>query len=252
LFGEVTARQLENEAGVTQLLQHLARSTSIQELAKKLSRSRFVVSRWLTGQTQIRLPDLLRFVDVTSHRLLDFCSVYVEPERLPSMARDWRRLQAARRAAYEAPWSHGVLRALELNDYAAAEGSTEHWLAQRLGISLDDATHALALLHASGQVRRRGGRYHVRDAGLVDTSVDRQRRQALRSFWTQVALQRLQQGTKGTHAFNLFTIAERDIAQVQAWHGELFEKIRGLVSNSAPERVVLYAAQIVALDGTAL
>src|SRR5690242_17513107 len=37
LFGEVTARQLETEAGVTQLLQHLARSTSIQELAKKLS-----------------------------------------------------------------------------------------------------------------------------------------------------------------------------------------------------------------------
>jgi hypothetical protein len=51
------------------------------------------------------------------------------------------------------------------------------------------------------------------------------------------------------HAFNLFTVAERDLAKLRALHAEFFERLRALVAGSQPpERVVLYTGQLVALD----
>jgi len=241
---------LESKAGILALLALLAGTTRVQQVAASVGRSRFVVSRWLAGSTQIRLPDLLHFVDVMTHRLLDFCAVFVDPATLETVSPAWHRLQAARAAAYEVPWSHGVLRALELTDYARATGSSEAWLARRLGIPREDVVRALSLLCESGQVRRRGRRYVVGRAELIDTGVERERRQGLRSFWTRVALERLEGGAKGIHAFNVFSIAERDVAEVHALHAEFFEKLRSLVAGSTPaERVLIYSAQILGIDG---
>jgi hypothetical protein len=51
------------------------------------------------------------------------------------------------------------------------------------------------------------------------------------------------------HAFNIFTVAERDLPALRALHLELFNRVRVLAdSASASERVVLYSAQILALD----
>jgi transcriptional regulator with XRE-family HTH domain len=240
---------LETSAGVAAFLQQLAGVESIARLAERIGQSRFVVSRWLSQKTLIRLPDLLAFVAATSRRVLDFCAVFVNPEGLPSVARDFGRLQAARRAAYDVPWSHGVLRALELEDYAKVTGPTEAWLARRLGITRTEVDRALQALKESGQVVLRRGRYAARQVGLIDTGVDRERRQALRSFWTRVALERLEQGAPGIHAFNLFSVAARDVPQIEAWHSELFERIRTLVAESEPaERTLLYSAQILRID----
>lgn len=248
-LGGPFSEDLETKAGIVALLALLAGKTKVQQVAATVGRSRFVVSRWLAGTTQIRLPDLLQFVESLTHRLLDFCAVYVDPSTLETVSPDWRRLQATRAAAYEVPWSHGVLRALELTDYARVTGSSETWLSKRLGIPREEVVRALALLCESGQVRRRGKRYLVKDTELIDTGVDRERRQGLRSFWTRVALERLEGGATGIHAFNLFSIAERDVPGVHALHAEFFEKLRALVARSNPaERVLIYSAQMLRID----
>jgi transcriptional regulator with XRE-family HTH domain len=250
-LGSPFAGDLETKAGVVALLTMLAGTMKVQQLAATVGRSRFIVSRWLAGSTQIRLPDLLHFIEATTRRLLDFCAVYVDPSTIERASRDWRRLQATRTAAYEVPWSHGVLRALELADYARVAGSSEAWLSRRLGIPREEIVRALSLLCQSGQVGRRGGRYVIKHSELIDTGVDRERRQGLRSFWTRVALERLEQGAAGIHAFNLFSIAERDIPELHALHAEFFEKLRSLVARSSPaERVLLYSAQMLRIDGT--
>lgn len=240
---------LESKAGMVALLALLAGKAKVHQVAANVGRSRFVVSRWLAGTTQVRLPDLLHFVESMTHRLLDFCAVYVDPSTLESVSPDWRRLQATRAAAYEVPWSHGVLRALELTDYGRVTGSSEAWLAKRLNIPREEVARALALLCESGQVRRRGKRYLVQGTELIDTGVDRARRQGLRSFWTRVALERLEAGATGIHAFNLFSIAERDLPEAHALHAEFFEKLRSLVAGSTPERVLIYSAQMLRIDG---
>lgn len=248
-LGEEHRLDLESAAGVAELLRICAGRRPVSELARSVSCSRFIVSRWLSGKTEIKLPDFLRFVDVTTLRLLDLVALVTDPAALPSAARAWKRLQVARQAAYEVPWSHAVLRALELGDYKAAATPGEGWIAARLGISLEEERRCLSLLAQSGQIRRRGTHFELRSSATVDTRFDREQRRALRAFWSGVASERLALGDPGVNAYNLFAIAERDLPQVLELHREMFERLRALVAGSEPsERVVLYSAQIVELD----
>ena len=242
---------LETEAGVATLLKTLGNAMSMQELARRTGVSRFVVSRWLSGKTDIRLPDLLRFIEVTTLRLLDFINALVDPELLPSARSAWRKLIGLRKAAYDAPWSHAILRAVELEDYRRAKRLGEGWFAKRLGISVAEERRCIELLLQNGQLERRGRRLCATSEAAVDTGVDRERRLALRTFWSKVAVERLGRGKSGTFAFNLFALSEQDLPRVQALHREFFARMQALVDASAPsERVVLYAAQMLALDAS--
>jgi transcriptional regulator with XRE-family HTH domain len=246
---KVRPLELETLAGTSVLLRTLAGSRRVSELAARLDRSRFIVSRWLSGKTAIRLPDLLRFVEVTTLRLPDFVAVFVDPSLLPSTASHWARLQAARAAAYDVPWSHAVLRTLELDASVKPDAVKSAWIAERLGIPESEVNRSLTLLVQSGQVRRRRGVLRVVKSEVVDTSADLARRNALRNFWSRVAVERLARGVPGVHAFNLFTIAEGDVPKLRELHLDFFNRLRALASESSPsERVVLYAGQIVPLD----
>ena len=83
----------------------------------------------------------------------------VDPQALPSARAAWRLLQGARQAAYEEPWSHAVLRALELDEYQALPAHEPGWIARRLGISEALERRSLDDLLGSGQAQPSGGRY---------------------------------------------------------------------------------------------
>ncbi len=240
---------LETPRGAATLLETLAQPFTVQALAKKLGVSRFVLSRWLSGKSAIRLPELLRFVETTTLRLLDFIALFVDPAHLPSLSVAFRRLTAARATAYDVPWSHAILRALELEDYRKLGRHETGWLGRRIGVAQEEEERCIALLVASGQIRRRRGRYVVAEAAVVDTSVDLVKRRALRAFWSSKAVERLSQGDPGLFGYNLFAIAEADIEKLQALYIEFFAKMRALVDASHPsQRVMLLATQLVALD----
>ena len=103
--------------GPAALLNDLKGKRTLVETASAMSASRSALARWLSGEAEPRLPDFLEAIEVTSLRLLDFIAAFVDPALLPCMRAAWHRLQEARRAAYEMPWSHAVLRVLELETY---------------------------------------------------------------------------------------------------------------------------------------
>jgi transcriptional regulator with XRE-family HTH domain len=100
------------------MLRQLKGQTPVSALATQSGFSRCQVSRWLSGSTQPNLSELFCLVEVSSRRLLDLLALLVNPERLPSVARRWQKLELARKVAYGMPWSHAVLRALEIQHQA--------------------------------------------------------------------------------------------------------------------------------------
>jgi transcriptional regulator with XRE-family HTH domain len=240
---------LESRAGVAQVLRALAGPRSISEVGELVGKSRYVVSRWLSGHTEIRLPDLLRFVDATTLRGLEFLALLVDPSRLGSVAKAWKRLEGARRLAYDAPWSHAVLRALEVAEATPEARVDDAWIGQRLGIPPSEVRVALTELARYGQIRAVRGRLRNVAEQVVETGVDPERRRALAAFWSRVANDRLGAGTQGVQSFNLFTLAEADLPRLRALYSEFFNALRALVSESSPaERILLFSAQLVPLD----
>lgn len=236
-------------AGVARLLRYLAGSTGTGELARRAGRSRFAVARWLKGEAEPRLPELLLLVDAASQRLLDFVSVFVDPAKLPSVAADWGELEAAREAAYSNPWSHAVLRVLELREYQQLPRHLSGWIAARLGISLAEETRCLELLASSRQIRRQGRRWVVDATRAVDTRTDPERSWQLKEWWTQVALERAKNGHYHRSSFAIFSVSQADLDEVVTLHREFYDRLRAVVTRSEPcERVMLLTLHLLALE----
>ncbi|AUX41706.1 uncharacterized protein SOCE26_031280 [Sorangium cellulosum] len=125
------------------------------------------VSRFIAGTSQPRLPDVLALVDATTERLLDFLALFVHPGQLPSVARDFRVLEERRRIATELPWSHAVLRVLELAGYAALPCHDDAWVAARLGLPDDEVRVCREALSRAGLIRWREGSWRTRASPIA-------------------------------------------------------------------------------------
>jgi DNA-binding phage protein len=245
-LGEVA---LDTRAGVVQLLADLRGHVPIAELALRTGKSRFSVSRWLSGDAEPRLPDFLRLVEAMSLRLLDFVHALVDAQHLPSVRQAWEELSRARRAAYEMPWSHAVLRALELDPYRALAAHEPGWIARRLGISLDEEARCLEMLEHTGQIARSDGRFTVAAVQTVDTRQNPEAGRRLKLWWSRVALERLEHDEAGLFSYNLFTVSHADYQRLRELHLAYFRQLRSIVASSAPaERVVLANVQLFGLD----
>jgi transcriptional regulator with XRE-family HTH domain len=237
-------------ATVARLLDDLRGGSSIQDVARRAGCNRYAVSRWLSGKSEPRLPDLLRMIEATSLRLLDFLACFVDPASLPTAARAWRELETARKVAVELPWSHAVLRALELEAYRALPRHVPGFIAERVGIARAEEERCLRLLAATKQIRRRGGRWVPHRVLTVDTRQDPRAGRTLLAFWAEVGRTRLQASeARGLFSYNLFTVSSRDLERLRELHLAYFRQLRSIVAQSEPaERLVVANVQLFGLD----
>lgn len=223
---------------VARFLQDLRGRAKVAEVAKRTGRSRFAVARWLEGAAEPRLPDFLRLVDAMSLRVLDFVAAFVDPAELPSVTDSWRRLEAGRRAAFELPWSHAVLRVLELESQRRGPHQPGS-IAVQLGISEEEERRCLEALLSSGQLEWDGERYRV-SGQLTDTRHYPEAGRLLKIWWAERALERLKQQREGQFSYNLFAVSERDYERLRELHLAYYRELRRIVAESEPaERVVL-------------
>jgi hypothetical protein len=235
---------------IAELLADLRGRTTIADLAERAERSRFAVSRWIKGEAEPRLPDFFRMIQATSLRVLDFVAAFVDPEQLPSIAQSWRELDAGRRAAFDLPWSHAVLRVLELESYRKQPAHRPGFIAAQLGISLDEESACIDALVHSGQLEWHGAHYHTREVRLTDTRQNPEAGRTLKIWWTRRALERLEQNADGLFSYNLFSVSERDYQRLRQLHLDYFRELRSIVAQSEPlERVVLAHLSLLPLAG---
>lgn len=250
---DLDAVDLVSAHGVAVFLDNLRGRTSVVDLARAAQRSRFAVARWLKGHAEPRLPDFLRLVECASLRLLDFLACFVDPSTLPPAAASWQVLETARRAAYEMPWSHAVLRVLELESYRALGRHQPGFIADWLGISRDEEARCVALLLETGQIKKRRGKLVPGPPLTVDTRPDAERSRRVKAWWAEVARQRLLDGQSGTFSYNLFSVSHADLVRIQDLHRAYFRELRRIVADSQPnECIALVNLQLVELSASAL
>lgn len=211
--------------------------------------SRFSLARYLGAEADIRLPDLLRVIDFCTHRLLDFLALWVDPGTLPCVAEAWRELHLARRAAYERPWSHAVLRCLELEAYRNSSAHDPRFIAEQLGITLDEVQACLELLQQSQQIAWTGSHYRGQEESAVALSADPAAARAQAAWWLSVATQRAA-SQRGMFAYNLCCVSAADLQRIAELQRDYLRQVRAIVAASTPgQRVALIGVQVMGFDG---
>ncbi len=230
-----TARAL-----LTSWLNALVRDKPHVEVARRLGVNRNTVARWLAGETEPRVPQLLAMVEATTQRVLDFLAELAD---VPSVAAAQADLRRQRDLAYSQPWAHAVLRALELEHYRALPRHEPGVLSDSCGISGEEERRALDALLRAGQIAKRGQRLRPRRVLAVDTRESPAGNLALKRHWFKVVSDRLALSgvpEGGLASYNLFAIAEADLARIREAHLDYYERIRSIVAESRnPTRVVL-------------
>ena len=237
--------------GTAVWLRALARGRSQSDLARAVQRDRNTVARWLSGDTEPRLPDLLRFVDVTSQRMLDFVAAFVDPRSLASLRASWTDLDLQRRLAYELPWAHAVLRVLELADYRAQPAHVPGFIATHIGISVEQEEECLNALARAGQIRRQRGKWTLRRVLAVDTRQDPEGNLRLKRHWARVGVERIAQTglPRGSqYSYNLFAISNEGLEQIRQAHLQYYERVRSIVAECEnPTQLALINVQLLPL-----
>lgn len=234
--------------GVAALVAELKGATQINELARTLGVSRFVVSRWLTGTTQPSAGQLFELIHHYTHRVPDFVAEFTS-STLPSLAHEVARLTAARDLARTHPWSQLVLRHLELTQYLALPAHERGWIAKRAKLTLEEEESSLQMLQAAGQVTWTGTHWQPNTIVALDLRDNVEAVRHQRQFWATVASQRAPHSTDAVCGYNVFTISAADYAQLKVLHREFMQKARSLITQSEPaERVALLQLNLVAFD----
>lgn len=244
--------RLGTPRGVQQLVLELARETPRGELARNLGVDRTTLSRWLAGSTEPRLPELLRLVQVGTQRLLAFVALIADPRELSSTRAAHTDLRLQEKLAYELPWSHAVLRALELSRYTRAPAHSARELARAVGVSPRSVAAQLAVLQRAGQIVWTGSHFQSARVMAVDTRSDPLKNLALKRHWARVGLTRLgarQTSADARFSFNLFATSEEAFQRIRQLHLDYYDRVRAIVDETqGTDRVVLMNLQLIPLE----
>jgi transcriptional regulator with XRE-family HTH domain len=253
-LGDAGLGRAVQEPDVTGLLNAVRGGASIVSISAKVGADRTTVARWLRGTTEPSLPLLLAFVDATTHRLVDFVAVFVDPEKVPTVREAARTLQVQRNLAFEEPLSHAVMRALELDVYCRLSQHRAGVVANVLGIDVSEETRVLRRLADARLIRKVGRRWAPTDVTLVDTRASPSRNMELKAYWATFALQRLRRHTgpaeRNLFSYNLFAISRSGLEEIRQLHIEYYERVRAVVAaSSESDCVVLMNQQLLDLKG---
>jgi hypothetical protein len=211
--------------------------------------NRYSVGRWLRGSAEPKLPEFLGLIEASSRRMVDFIAALTDPSRMATISARWQKLERARAAAYDRPWSHAVLRALELDGYDGCKGSGESWIAARLGIEIAEVEQALELLASTGQIVKTAGKWRLDQRLSVETSQDPRRSRQLKGAWANVAVARLHAGAPGSYGYSLFAVSAADLRHLRDLHLDYVRAMQSVIAASSPGLCVgLYCAQMLDLS----
>jgi hypothetical protein len=213
-------------------------ATPVTELATRSACSRFSVSRWLSGRSKPRLPDFFRLLDAITGRLPEWAAAFVSISEVPSLHRRFVAAAAAKRLAFETPWTEGVLRVLETAVYRRDRRHRIGFIAECLGISFEQERECLRQLEQAELIERRRSKYIVTGRSTVDTRGGKQALHRLKRHWASVAEQRLLAPRgEDLFAYNVISVSSADLSRIREILRAAFGEIRSLVAASEPEEV---------------
>lgn len=231
---------LSTSTAVAHLLDEVRGDTPIVELARKTGFSRFAISRWLSGQTEPKLPDFFHLFEASSTRLIDLVSVLANADDMPTVKEQVKLAELRRDGAYRFPWTQGVLRALELQDYQNLPAHEPGWIGRRLRIDMETEAQCLNFLLEAGQVSWDGLRYRSNTVA-VDTRGRPEIGQRLKAHWGREAADRVESGAPGQFSFVVFSASRSDFERIRELHLRYFNTLRGIISGSSPNEIVAVA-----------
>ena len=223
---------------------------TVEEVALGVDLKPAVLRRIFRGDSDPPVDRLLMLVQAMTGRIIDFIELMTDPCNLKSIRAVWRSVEAQRKTASQHLNAQSIVACLEIDAYRALPEHSNPWLAQTLGLPVDEVAQTIETLHEGGAIFIRHGKYSVARNRYVSTRPDVDVARRLGRHWADRSLQLDDRHcARGhlvfscseaalSHIFEVYRRAHHDaVAAFQDGHGE----------NA--NRVVCISTQFAFLDG---
>jgi DNA-binding phage protein len=231
-------------ATMAALLRALAASTPTTEIAKRAERSRFAVSRWLSGTAEPRLPDFLRMLQSTARGALTFIACFVQPTKLPSAKTQWQRQQAADAVVRAHPHFLLLLVGLGLTSYRELTRHEPGFLARELGLTIEEEESGLEAMAKAELIRWNGRRWTIDADAEVDLRRDPEMRDEMRRWITRRSADAIGKSDEGLFQWVALSCSEEELVELQREARALYERVRSIATTDGAERAVVFNLQL--------
>jgi transcriptional regulator with XRE-family HTH domain len=223
---------------VAALMRALRGATSVSDLARRIGAQRTQVSRWLSGDSEPRLPDFLRVLDATAMAAPAFVECFVSLSEIPSLAAQRARREAVR-AFLEHPAVYAVVVALGLDEYKRLPRHQPGWLAARLGLHEVTEDLALSILRDAGAITWDGRRWTISDDFGLDARDAPEVLAAARRHFAHMGATRCESERPGRFNYVLMSVSDEGLAELHRIQAETFERLRAFASAQRDVRHVV-------------
>lgn len=242
--------------GLPRWLREVRGRASQGQIAERAGASRHQVRRWMSGEAEPRVPQLLGLIHALTGRAPDWVASFVNIAEVPTLHAPYRSARTAARLAYDHPWTSAIRMLIDSDAYRAEP--TDAFLGQALGIAADELSESVEALISAGLAERLGARLRPLSTFTSDAKVSGKDRVRLKAHWAQVAADRLRDGPRADDlvSLNLAVLSRDDLVRVRDLQREYFRALRSLVASSTPEEeAVLVMMQVMSLmpdDGSSV
>jgi Domain of unknown function (DUF4423) len=152
--------------------------------------------------------------------------------------------------AFDAPWTEGVLRVLEIQDYRGLPEHEDGFIARRLGIPSEVEHDCLSRLESAGVIHKENGLWRQERPLTVDTRSSRDDVSVLLRQWSAVGYQRIaERQPRDFFAYNTMSCSQADYDRIRELLRRTFREIQSLVAASEPsESVALLNFQLLEFE----
>ncbi len=222
---------------VSAWLRGLRGSTKMAVLTARTGRSRYSIGRWLSGETEPRLPEFLLLVDALTGRVQDWVGALVSIREVPVLAERAEKVDAARRLALEKPDTALFLRIVETEKSARASVVVDK-AAHILNHPREEVMNWLEELKRVGVLEERNHCLSVVSELTVSTAGTPEQRHQLRMHWAEKAGRRLRENSDSDwFAYNVIALSRKDSEKVEERLRAAYREVRTIVAESKPEEV---------------
>lgn len=171
------------------ILKNFHSHLSKEELAQTLGCHVSGLKRWLSGQVRPDLEVILAMMDLRPHLLSTFISKITKVDDLPSLSSRFAQESSRRQDEAGNPLLTIVQLCLGLETYKNLTTHSDSFIAEKTGLTPDQASASLKKLLIQNRVQWIDGKY-INNFALINTHGDPQSVAQMRQFWTKQALKR--------------------------------------------------------------
>lgn len=232
-----TAAEAWRNGGVAAWLDALRGGTPKRDLAVRCGLSAPQIGRWLRGDADPKLPELLAVLDAATGRAGDWVGELVDITLVPALEPLVRSRREVLQLVWREPWTAAVLAALSTRRSGEEPVS---YVAERLSLPPEFVRPLLEVLVRGGAVAGPEHDYAVRGI-TVDVPAAADDLLRVRRHWAEVAAGRLQHALPTDRfLFNICAVSQHDLRRIVELQVACFREIRSIVAASEPaEEVVL-------------